>query len=201
MKLHLAVQVAISSTIIFPQVALGALTPDGVVDNIRVVGKASADINTALGLLTPSIDLVAKAPTIAQTVVTGFTTIVKLLTADVTVMQGTPPFDDVDAGPIVDVLTNFVRIHQALLSTVIGKHSIFAQFGLAAPIAAILRSLESIIDTFAFALIAMIPTKTASVEAGKNALDTSVKNTIELYTQLCLPSPLYPLIPPVCITL
>ena len=37
-------------------------------------------------------------------------------------------------------------VHQALLSTVIGKHSIFAQFGLTAPILVVLRSLEAIID-------------------------------------------------------
>ena len=40
----------------------------------------------------------------------------------------------------------FVKVHQLLLSTVIGKHSIFAQFGVTAPIAAILRSLEAGID-------------------------------------------------------
>jgi len=37
-------------------------------------------------------------------------------------------------------------IHQAVLATVIGKHSIFAQFGVTAPIAAILRLLEAGID-------------------------------------------------------
>jgi hypothetical protein len=40
----------------------------------------------------------------------------------------------------------FVRVHQQLLATVIGKHGIFAQFGVTAPIAAILQSLEAAID-------------------------------------------------------
>jgi hypothetical protein len=47
-------------------------------------------------------------------------------------------------------------------------------------------------------MIAMIPTKQADVTADKNMLDTSVGNTITLYQQICIPSPLYPTIPPVC---
>lgn len=39
-----------------------------------------------------------------------------------------------------------MRVHQALLATIIGKHSIFAQFGLTAPIVAVLRTLESGVD-------------------------------------------------------
>jgi flagellar motor component MotA len=40
----------------------------------------------------------------------------------------------------------FVLVHQALLATVIGKHGIFAQYLLTAPIASALRNLEAIID-------------------------------------------------------
>ena len=36
--------------------------------------------------------------------------------------------------------------YQALLSTVIGKHGIFAQFGITAPITAVFRTLEAHID-------------------------------------------------------
>ena len=39
-----------------------------------------------------------------------------------------------------------MTVNQALLSTVIDKHTIFAQFGDTAPIAAILRTLEASID-------------------------------------------------------
>ena len=39
-----------------------------------------------------------------------------------------------------------MTVHQALLSTVIDKQTIFAQFGHTAPIAAILRTLEAGID-------------------------------------------------------
>jgi hypothetical protein len=43
-----------------------------------------------------------------------------------------------------------VGVHQTLLATVIGKHSIFAQYGITAPVAAVLRSLEAVIDVSSF---------------------------------------------------
>ena len=79
-------------------------------------------------------------------------------------MQATPPFADPDALLVVAALRavslvesislplliclrkKFVGVHQNLLSTVIGKHGIFAQFGVTAPIAAVLRTLEAGID-------------------------------------------------------
>ena len=39
-----------------------------------------------------------------------------------------------------------MEVHQNLLSVVFGKHSILAQFGVTAPVAAILRTLEGGID-------------------------------------------------------
>jgi hypothetical protein len=111
-----------------------------------------------------------------------------------------------------------VEVHQALLATVIGKHAIFAQFAVTAPIAAVLRTLEAIIDvclhlfmpcmrftdgspvqSFAFAMIDLIPCGAGSVTNDKNGLDTSVENSITLYTEVCIPSLLYPAVLPVCV--
>ncbi|KAJ7330827.1 hypothetical protein DFH08DRAFT_708551 [Mycena albidolilacea] len=193
--------IAAATTLIFSGKALAALTPDQVVGNINIVTSVSGNINSVLGGLsttpTPS-----QAQTISQTVVTGFQTIINDLAGDVTAMQATPPFSD-GADLIVAALTDVIehdnQFFNALLSTVIGKHTIFAQFGLTGPITAVLRSLEASIDSFAFALIAMIPTKQADVTTDKNMLDGSVDNTISLYQQLCVPSPLYPTIPPICV--
>ncbi|KAH9474941.1 hypothetical protein JR316_0012039 [Psilocybe cubensis] len=116
-------------------------------------------------------------------------------------MNTTPPFTDDLAGPIVDALTDFVKVHQILLSTVIGKQSIFAQFLLTAPIAAALRALESEVDFFAFSLIALIPTRTSSVKDCQQSLDSSLGDAIAKYQAICIPSVLYPAIPPVCVSL
>ncbi|KAJ7196436.1 hypothetical protein GGX14DRAFT_575002 [Mycena pura] len=181
-------------------VALAALTPDQVVTNIGIVTTVSGDLNNILGTLSTSTDP-DDVETIAQTVVDDFTTIVGDLAADVTAMNETPPFDDEDAEPIVEALDDFVHVHQILLATVIGQHSIFSQFGLTAPITAILRDLEAGIDSFAFAMIDLIPTKSSDVTDDRNQLDTSVGNTISQYEQLCIPSPLYPELLPICIAL
>ncbi|KAJ7870919.1 hypothetical protein B0H14DRAFT_3439728 [Mycena olivaceomarginata] len=189
--------IAAATTLVFSGKALAALTPDQVTGNIKIVTSVSGNINSVLvGFSTTPTP--SQAQTISQTVVTGFQTIISDLAGDVTAMQATPPFSD-GADLIVTALRDFVGVHQALLSTVIGKHTIFAQFGLTAPITAVLRSLEAGIDSFAFALIDMIPTKEADVTADKNMLDGSVGNTISLYEQFCLPSPLYPSLPPVCV--
>jgi len=47
----------------------------------------------------------------------------------------------------------FVTVHQNLLSVVIGKHGPLAQFGVTAPVAAVLRTLEGGIDVSTFFLV------------------------------------------------
>ena len=50
-------------------------------------------------------------------------------------------------------------------------------------------------------MIALIPTRTSDVTGDKNALDSSVGNTISLYEEICILSPLYPEVMPVCLAL
>ena len=57
------------------------------------------------------------------------------------------------------------------------------------------------VQSFAFAMIDLIPCGAGSVTNDKNGLDTSVGNSITLYTQLCVASPLYPAVLPVCVVL
>lgn len=50
-------------------------------------------------------------------------------------------------------------------------------------------------------MIDLIPTRKDDVTADKNDLDSSVKNAYTKYELACLPSPLYPNLPPVCASL
>ena len=50
-------------------------------------------------------------------------------------------------------------------------------------------------------MIDLIPTQTPAVNSDKSALDSSVGNTITIYKQICVPSILYPRVPPVCASL
>ncbi|KAF8155232.1 hypothetical protein K438DRAFT_1987142 [Mycena galopus ATCC 62051] len=192
---------AAATSLIFSGGALAQLTPATVVANINIVTSVSGNLNSVLGGLSTSTTP-ANVQTMSQTVITDFTTIINDLAADVTAMQATSPFTvQADVQLVVTALNNFVGVHQQLLATVIGKHGIFAQFGVTAPIAAILRSLEAGIDSFAYAMIALIPSGETSVTNNKNSLDGSVTNTITLYTQLCISSPLYPGVMPICVAL
>lgn len=59
-----------------------------------------------------------------------------------------PPIIDDEALQlqICSAFRDFVRIHQALLSTVIGKHGVLAQVSFTQPIAEVLATLEGVID-------------------------------------------------------
>ncbi|KAJ7070396.1 hypothetical protein B0H15DRAFT_807112 [Mycena belliarum] len=166
--------------------ALAALTGPQVVVNINQVATVSGNINSVLGGLSASTspaDVIA----MSKTLVTSFTAIIQDLTGDITAMQATPPLADAAAQTIVTALDNFVFVHQALLATVIGQHSVFSRFGVTSPIAAVLRSLEATIDSFAFAMIDLIPTQSVSVQTSKATLDSSVGKATSVYEQLCLP--------------
>ncbi|KZV80014.1 hypothetical protein EXIGLDRAFT_781532 [Exidia glandulosa HHB12029] len=97
----------------------------------------------------------------------------------------TPPFDIFsapDARDVVAVLKTFVIVHQQLLSTLIGKHGLFAQFGATRPIAKALREIEEVVDSFAEALINLIPTEYDEAMFQMHSLDISLWNTVSVYS-------------------
>ncbi|KAJ7586963.1 hypothetical protein C8J56DRAFT_890889 [Mycena floridula] len=86
---------------------------------------------------------------------------------------------------IVVALVNFVKVHQLLLSTVIGKHGIFAACFFTAPVAVVLRALEAVVDTIAFFLIGCIapsgPDHDLVVKAS-GSLKISVSQAVKVYS-------------------
>lgn len=93
-------------------------------------------------------------------------------------MDNPPPvFGNVDAVNIVNVLKTFVKVHQTLLSTIIGKHGLLSRecflfdsvftrhstlitvFFFTQPVRVALVAIEAAVDEFALALIDMIPTQ------------------------------------------
>ncbi|KAM3535570.1 hypothetical protein MY4038_001255 [Beauveria bassiana] len=71
--------------------------------------------------------------------------------------QAVPPYTETNQQLICDALATFVQVHIALLSTVIGKSGLLSYKPLTAPIGAVLRTLEGVVDTLAFGIIALIP--------------------------------------------
>ncbi|KZV81619.1 hypothetical protein EXIGLDRAFT_755481 [Exidia glandulosa HHB12029] len=93
------------------------------------------------------------------------------------------PFANADAVEIINVLKEFVVVHQMLLNTLIGKHGLLTLVPFVGPaVAAALRSIEEVVDTFAFALLDLIPTQAGPAVMQMNLLDESLNGTIAVYT-------------------
>ncbi|KAF7372706.1 hypothetical protein MSAN_00475900 [Mycena sanguinolenta] len=163
---------------------LAGMTATQIVAAIDLISNISQNSDRVLSPLSTSTDA-ATVSSQSQTLVNNFNTIIST---------------------IVAALDNLVVVDQAFCATVIGKHLIFAQFQVTAPIAAVLRSLEAALDSFAFALIDVVPEQAlraterllGSISSDQAALDTAVGNTVTTYNEACVPSPLYPIMLPVC---
>ncbi|KAF7358232.1 hypothetical protein MVEN_00872000 [Mycena venus] len=197
-----------------------SMTPAQVVTAINLVANISQNTNDVLTPLStstegPTVQTMSQASIPFSSTPCARCSI--SLNATVTILEASGPLDTTEmdhsrrqtAGTtIIAALDNFVGVHQAFLATIIGKHSIFAQFQVTAPIAAILRNLEVIIDSFAFALIDVIPQEArraiqpqlGTVSSDQSALDTALENTITTYDEICIPSPLYPIELPSCVS-
>jgi hypothetical protein len=123
------------------------------------------------------------------------------LSADTTALGGCPEPRSAASQAVADAFHNLTSATRQMLSTLTGKHAIFAQYGVTAPVASSLRALEAALDSYTFALIAAAPSQQGAITNGKDSADSSLGNAITLYGQLCIPSPLYPAVPPVCASL
>ncbi|TBU28509.1 hypothetical protein BD311DRAFT_324644 [Dichomitus squalens] len=167
---------------VLPVVLLGAAgamaqSSDVVISAIQSFTSVSSNLATTVNDLS-IVNFAADGPEI----VTGLENITTAVTSfNAEFSSSTPPYPDDVAIEVVDVLTTFVEVHQQLLELIIGKHSLAAQFFLTAPIAAALRALESVVDTFAFDLIALIPTEEGPALAQVNALNVTFTQTVTTY--------------------
>jgi Hydrophobic surface binding protein A len=123
------------------------------------------------------------------------------LSADTTASSGCSALSSADSQTVADAFGSLTAVTQQMLSTLIGKHSIFAQFGVTAPVTSSLQSLEAALDSFTFALTAVAPSQQGAITTGKDSVDTPLGKAIAVYGEICIPSPLYPSVPPVCVGL
>ncbi|KAA8913139.1 hypothetical protein FN846DRAFT_931004 [Sphaerosporella brunnea] len=92
------------------------------------------------------------------------------------------PFPDEEAKIVVAALTTFVKIHQALLNVVIGKHGILTLIPFFEPIRRALVSLEKVVDMLAFLVIGLIPTQAPAAQTQFDKLSVTLKLTIVTYS-------------------
>jgi len=89
-----------------------------------------------------------------------------------------------ESAMVLDVLVEFVRVHQDLLAVVISKGGLLPKIPIfGAPVAAVLRSLESVVDSIAFLIIDVLAEASgAKAEVQFKSLDVSVGKAINAYT-------------------
>jgi hypothetical protein len=96
----------------------------------------------------------------------------------------TGPLSDDDAQLVVQALTTFVQVHQALLQVIIGKHGLLTLVPFFEPIRLALVDLEAVIDTLAFDLIALIPTQKPAANAQFASLSVTLTTAITTYSPI-----------------
>lgn len=75
-----------------------------------------------------------------------------------------------------------MQVHQELLSTVIGKHGLLSLTPFTQPIAAVLRTLEGVVDTIAFGIIDTVPTCAEDATTQKQSLDSKLSDAVDTYS-------------------
>ncbi|PTQ31406.1 hypothetical protein MARPO_0112s0050 [Marchantia polymorpha] len=145
--------------------------------------KTVTDMSDKLRVATEKINIFNAAQQ-GVVIATGFTTIIQKVSEGIVrvdrVTSG--PLPDADAQLVVDALTTFVKVHQALLNVVIGKHGIIAMVPFFEPIRIALVSLEAVIDRLAFDLIALIPTQKNSATIQFQTLDVTLDKAVKTYS-------------------
>ncbi|PMD29432.1 UVI-1 protein [Hyaloscypha variabilis F] len=161
------------------------LTAPQIVSNINIVTSDSQALQApanSINILSGPLFLIGQGP--FPQIVIGFTQIVNTVTDDIQAMQGTQPFNVLsDENSILDAFTTFVEVHQELLQILIGKAGLLNDLPFVGPpVAQVLRNLESVVDTIAFALIDLVPDVAGRFTDQKNTLDVTIGQAIDAYT-------------------
>ncbi|KAI9897349.1 hypothetical protein N3K66_007205 [Trichothecium roseum] len=169
--------------------ALAAAIPaNKVVENIRMVTSQSQQ------LLTPAKNLVLLDGPLLVTgqgnfppIIAGFQQIVTTATAAINQMNPPEKYSGQGADEIFDAFRTFVMVHQELLNVLIGKAGLFNTIPfIGQPVAAVLRAVESVVDTIAFSLIDSIESRAADLTKEADSLSSTIGTAIDTYSGLSL---------------
>jgi Hydrophobic surface binding protein A len=175
-------------------------TTSQIVTDINAIASGAGVLNSQLAALTRSSSP-SEVQSRAQSTAEGLNTMSNELTADVSDFGGCPDQGSADSRTVADAFASLAGATQKMLGPLTGDHPLFAQFGVTAPIASSLRALEAALDSYAYALLAVAPSQQGAIAGGQSSVNDSLGNAIGLYGQICIPSPLYPTVQPVCVGL
>ncbi|TQN70703.1 hypothetical protein CSHISOI_04870, partial [Colletotrichum shisoi] len=178
---------AVAALAVCNDVVLGQITPVQVVKNIELITtKSQALIAPAqsINVINGALIIIGQGP--FPKIIAGFTDIVTTATVALTQMQGMPPVPaGAESDAIFEAVRTFVKIHQQLLNVLIGKAGLLSTVPIVGgPVAAVLRVVEDVVDTFAFALIDGVQSRAKDLEAELGSLTDTIQTAIKQYEGL-----------------
>ncbi|CAG7851653.1 SubName: Full=Uncharacterized protein {ECO:0000313/EMBL:CCA72475.1} [Serendipita indica DSM 11827] len=149
-----------------------------VIGNIQQLTTMSSNLNTVVSNINV-VNVLIQGPKVAQ----GLSAISNQVYQYINQMDNPPPvYGDVDAVAVVGVLKTFVKVHQTLLNTIIGKHGLLSLFFFTQPVRVALVSLEAAVDALALGLIDMIPTQAPEANGQFASLKITIDAAITVYS-------------------
>ncbi|KAI8682518.1 hypothetical protein LRP88_05513 [Fusarium phalaenopsidis] len=157
-----------------------AIAPSDIVDTLEKVTDLSSDTNKIAESITSPVQIFTKVPQL----IGNFKDIVSTVTGAISMLGDLPDntdFPESGQSDICEAFTGFVKVHQNLLETIIGKKGLLSSTPFTAPIAAVLRVLENVVDKVAFIIIGTVPTCADGAKKDLEALDKTLGETIDTY--------------------
>ncbi|KAL6704378.1 hypothetical protein ACN47E_008230 [Coniothyrium glycines] len=164
-----------------------ALSPEQMVTNIKEVTRKSQALQgpaQSITIVNGPLIIVGQGP--FPQIITGFVDIVSTVTVAISQMEGSAPVPaGAQSDAIFEAFREFVRVHQALLNILIGKSGLFATVPfIGQPVAAVLRQIENVVDTIAFAIIDLVESRAADLQREANNLGGTLDICINSYEGL-----------------
>jgi hypothetical protein len=173
-------------------------TASQIVTDLNAIASGAGGLGSKLAALTrdSSPDDVQSA---AQSAAAGLSAMSSDFAADTSALGGCTELGSAISQTAADAFASLADATKQMLSPLTGAHPIFAQYGLTAPITSSLRALEAALDAYTHALLTAAPSQQGTITSGQSSTDSSLTNAISSYDQTCIPSPLYPTVPPICV--
>lgn len=169
-----------------------------IVTQINAAAAQVAGLNSVLAGVTDGSSATAVLGA-AQSVVTTVSTLAAGVVANAGALAGCAPLGVADSQAVAAAFANLTGATGLPLAALVQDHSAFAQFGQTLPLAAALQSLETSVDLYATTLAATVaPSQAATIQGAVTQVNSLLSNTVNVYQQVCIPSPLYPIVKPLC---
>jgi len=189
---------ALALTPVVAQTQVTKITSSKVVFNIELLTNKSLALQAPanqIDLLSGPLIIIGQGPFPA--IIAGFTDIVATATKAIVEMQGmdrVAPGAESDA--IFEAFRTFIRVHQELLNILIGKAGLFNLVPfIGAPITAVLRLVEGVVDTIAYALVNAVQSRAKDFQEQLSSFSFTINLSFKAYGGLNLDSSTKPNVP------